>query len=191
MPSKDSARSTIKCIAQPWIRRQALPDSRRRELAISDSAREDGLGLVFRHAIRKTKQELLFRWIGANEYQAIDTLNAIVAGQREYFDQTHDKGVTREYAQKILSDPDAQDGLYWKVAPGAPESPIGPLVAEASQEGYRAKSGETTPFHGLLFQDIDQAGASRVGGAKNYIVDGKMTDGFAVLAYPASIGRRG
>lgn len=130
------------------------------------------------------KQELLFRRIGANEYQAIDTLNAIVAGQHEYFDQTHENGATKQYAQRILSDPGTQDGLYWKAAPGRPESPIGPLVAKASREGYGAKSGEAPPFHGYYFTILTRQGKDAPGGAKNYIVDGKMIDGFAVLAYP-------
>jgi hypothetical protein len=130
------------------------------------------------------KEELLFRRIGANERSAIGTLNAIVAGQREYYDQTHDSAATKEYAQKILSDEGTHDGLYWKVAAGERESPIGPLVAEASQEGY-GKNPRAKPVSGYYFKMLTRQGKEALGGAKNYVADGKMTGGFAVLAYPA------
>jgi len=130
------------------------------------------------------KQELLFRRIGENEISAIRILNAIVAGQHEYYDQTHDNGARKEYAQKILSDEPTHDGLYWKVAAGEPESPIGPLVAEASQEGY-GENPRGKPVHGYYFKMLTKQGKEAPGGAKSYVVDGKMTGGFAVLAYPA------
>jgi hypothetical protein len=133
------------------------------------------------------KEELLFRRIGGNERSAIATLNAIVAGQHEYYDQTHDNGVAKEYARKILSDQGTRDGLYWKAAAGEPESPIGPLVAQASKEGYRANpQGTPTPFHGYYFKILTKQGANVPGGAKDYVADAKMSNGFAVLAYPAT-----
>jgi hypothetical protein len=130
------------------------------------------------------KQELLLRRIGENEISAIRILNAIVAGQHEYYDQTHDTGATKEYAQKILSDEGTHDGLYWKVAADKPESPIGPLVAEASQEGY-GENPRGKPVHGYYFKMLTKQGKDAPAGAKSYVVDGKMTGGFAVLAYPA------
>jgi hypothetical protein len=133
------------------------------------------------------KEELLFRRIGRNERSAIATLNAIVAGQHEYYDQTHDNGVTKEYAQKILSDQGTHNGLYWKATAGEPESPIGPLVAQASQEGYRANpQGKPIPVWGYYFKLLTKQGKDAPGGAKDYVADGKMTNGFAVLAYPAT-----
>jgi hypothetical protein len=132
------------------------------------------------------KQELLFRRIGENEHNTIATLNAIVAGQREYFDQNHGKGATGEYAQKILSDQGTTDGLYWNTAAGEPESPIGPLVARASEEGYRASSqGKPIPVYGYYFKILTRQGKHAPGGGKDYVVDGQMRNGFAVLAYPA------
>ena len=131
------------------------------------------------------KQELLFRRVGENERSTIATLNAIVAGQHEYYDQTHDNGVTKQYARKIMSDGGTHDGLYWKIAAGEPESPIGPLVAEASQEGYRANAAKPVPVRGYYFKILTRQGKDTPGGAKDYVVDGKMTGGFAVLAYPA------
>jgi DUF2950 family protein len=130
------------------------------------------------------KEELLFRRIGENERSVIRTLNAIVAGQHEYHDRTHDSAATKEYAQKILSDAGTHDGLYWKVAAGERESPIGPLVAEASQEGY-GENPRGKPVHGYYLKMLTRQGRDALGGAKNYVANGKMTGGFAVLAYPA------
>jgi hypothetical protein len=133
---------------------------------------------------RYGKEELLVRRIGENELSAIRTLNAIVAGQHEYFDQIHDKGATKEYAQAILSDPDTHDGLYWKTSAGEPESPIGPLVAEASREGY-GENPRSKAVRGYYFKMLTKQGKDAPGGTKDYVADGKMTNGFAVLAYPA------
>ena len=132
------------------------------------------------------KQELIYRRIGRNERSTLATLNAIVAGQHEYYDQNPAKEASKVYARKILSDEGARDGLYWKTAPGEPDSPIGPLVAKASLEGYRRNpQGQPTPVHGYYFKMLTKQGADAPGGAKDYLVDGKMTGGFAVLAYPA------
>lgn len=132
------------------------------------------------------KQELIFRRIGRNERSTIATLNAIVAAQHEYYDQNLAKDAGKEYARKILSDEGTHDGLYWKTAPGEPDSPIGPLVAQASLEGYRnIPQGQKMPVRGYYFKMLTKQGANAPGGAKDYLVDGKMTSGFAVLAYPA------
>jgi len=132
------------------------------------------------------KQELIYRRIGRNERSTIGTLNAIVVGEHQYYDQNPSKDATKQYARKILSTEGMQDGLYWKTAPGEPDSPIGPLVAEASLEGYRnIKQGQRVPVRGYVFKMLTKQGADASGGAMDYIVDGKMTGGFAVLAYPA------
>ena len=130
------------------------------------------------------KKELLFRRIGGNEISAIRVLNAVVQGQHEYFDQKSGDGSTSQYAQKILSDEGKHDGLYWKIGANEKESPIGPLVADASKEGYGANS-RGNPFHGYYFKMLTAQGANEPGGARSYVVDGKMTGGFAVLAYQA------
>ena len=135
-------------------------------------------------SIRDTERRSFFRRIGENELSAIRTLDAIVAGQHEYFDQIHDKGATKEYAQRILSDPDTHDGLYWNTSAGERESPIGPLLAEASREGY-GENPRGKPVHGYYFKMLTKQGKDAPGGTKDYVVDGKMTNGFAVLAYPA------
>ena len=135
------------------------------------------------------KQEILTRRIGRNELAAMDVCAAVADAQKEYFSQTHD-GV-KQYAEKFISDEGKQNGLYWPPVEGQPRSPLGPLVAFASSEGFQAKPGSHQPFHGYFFQILEKQGSDAKGGAKNYIVNGKMTGGFAVLAHPAQYGDSG
>jgi len=133
-------------------------------------------------------KEILARRVGDNELSTADTLNAIVEAQTEYMSQTHDGSHERQYAQKFISDDGKQNGLYWKVADGQPESPLGPLAAYASAEGY---SDKTQPFHGYFYKILTKQGDKAPGGAKDYVVNGSMTKGFAILAYPADYGNSG
>lgn len=127
------------------------------------------------------KKEILYRRIGENEISTIRVCQELVAAEKEYRSTQHG-----EYAQKIFSDEGQHDGLYWKIAAGEPASPIGPLVASAVAEGYvKGKDGPPTPYHGYLYHILTRQGASGPGGAKNYIENGKMTEGFAFVAYPA------
>ncbi len=128
------------------------------------------------------KMEILYRRVGRNEISTIRTAQELVAAEREYA-ASHNG----EYAQKILSDPGQQNGLYWKVDNGQPQSPIGPLVASAVAEGYTDKKegAAATPYRGYLYGVLTQQGSRAPGGAKSYIVDGKMTGGFAFIAFPA------
>jgi hypothetical protein len=138
------------------------------------------------------KEELLYRRIGENESSALRILAAIVVAEHEYFGQTHDGDSINQYAQKFLSDPGKHNGLYWKVGNSEQESPIGPLVASASEEGYRVNpEGKPVPIHGYIFKILTKQGKNAPGGAKEYLVTGKMTEGFAVLAYPASYRESG
>jgi hypothetical protein len=130
------------------------------------------------------KEEILARRIGHDEIAAIDVCAVLADAQAEYFSQKHD-GV-KQYAQKFISDPGKQNGLYWESAEGQPRSPVGPLVAFATEEGYSIKSGPHQAFHGYLFRRLDKQGPEAKGGAKDYIVNGKMTAGFAYVAYPAT-----
>ena len=85
-----------------------------------------------------------------------------------------------------MSDTDKHNGLYWETVAGQPQSPMGPLIASAAAEGYkRDSSGAPIPFHGYYYRVLTGQGKNAPGGAKNYLVDGKMTNGFAFLAYPA------
>lgn len=131
------------------------------------------------------EQELLFRRIGANEIYTIDVLGNLVDAQKEYANQARGQSGVKQYAQRILSDKDQRDGLYWPVAQGQPESPIGPLIATAVSQGYtKGVNSQPTPFHGYIYRILTAQGKDAPGGAKSYLVKGKMTRGFAFLAYP-------
>jgi Protein of unknown function (DUF2950) len=128
------------------------------------------------------KQEILAQRIGGNEIAAIDVAAVMAEAQTEYFSQRHD-GI-KQYAQKFISDPGKQNGLYWESAAGQPRSPLGPLVAFATGEGYTIQPDNYKPFHGYFFRRLDKQGPDAKGGAREYIVNGKMTGGFAYIAYP-------
>jgi Protein of unknown function (DUF2950) len=131
------------------------------------------------------KKEMLYRRIGQNELYTIDVLRDLADAQREYNGEARDGGI-KQFAQKIQSDPGKRNGLYWPVAAGEPESPIGPLIADATEEGYKTGASAPIPFHGYYYRILTRQGPNASGGAQNYIHDGKMTKGFAILAYPAS-----
>jgi hypothetical protein len=136
------------------------------------------------------EREILYRRIGRNENDTIDTLGALVTAQKQYAGQTHDGDTVKQYAQKILSDEGKQNGLFWKTAAGEAQSPIGPLIAEATQQGYKAKEGPT-PFHGYIYRVLRSQGKSAPGGAMDYMTDNRMTRGFAFVAYPAEYRNSG
>jgi len=128
------------------------------------------------------KKEILYRRVGRNEISTIRVCEELVAAQEEYY-SAHNN----EYAQKILSDEGQQDGLYWKADNGQPQSPIGPLVAQAVAEGYTPghDGAPSTPYRGYFYRLLLRQGPSAPGGTKSYVIDGKMTGGFAFIAYPA------
>ncbi len=133
------------------------------------------------------KKEILYRRIGRNEISTIRVCQELVAAEKEYYSTQHD-----EYAQKIFSDEGQHNGLYWKAADGEPQSPIGPLVASAVAEGYaKRQDGAPTPYRGYYYRILTRQGKHNSGGAKSYIVNGKMTEGFAFVAYPAEYGSSG
>ncbi|HVA82058.1 MAG TPA: DUF2950 family protein, partial [Candidatus Binataceae bacterium] len=134
------------------------------------------------------RKEILFRRIGSDELKSIKVCKAIVAGEHAYYASLHDGNSAHQYSAKFRSTPGTQDGLYWPVKAGEkPQSPIGPLVADAALEGYQHHSGTPPhPFYGYIYRLLTEQGASAPGGAKSYIIDGKMTGGFALVAYPAS-----
>jgi len=138
------------------------------------------------------RQEIVARRIGGNELATVDALNAMADAQAEYFTQTHDGSHVRQYAQKFISDQGKQNGLYWKPADeNQPESPLGPLAAYASPEGYTGNAQAPQPFRGYFYRLLTKQGEGAHGGAKDYIVNGAMTGGFAILAYPADYGNSG
>ena len=130
------------------------------------------------------KQEILYRRIGDNELAAIEVCKGAVAAQRDYAAAGHDGLPAGIYAQRLVSEPRKQDGLYWEVNEGEIPSPAGPLLAQASSEGYSG-SQKGSPYHGYYYRMLKSQGASAKGGAKSYIVNGNMSGGFAFIAYPA------
>jgi hypothetical protein len=127
------------------------------------------------------KKEILYRRIGRNEMSTIRVCRELVTAEKEYHSRQHN-----EYAQKFFSDEGQHNGLYWKAAEGEPQSPIGPLVVAAVAEGYaKGQGGAPTPYRGYYYHILTGQRKNGPGGAKNYIVNGKMTEGFAFVAYPA------
>jgi hypothetical protein len=126
-------------------------------------------------------KEILYRRVGRNEMSTIRVCQELAAAQKEYYAEQHG-----EYARQIFSDEGQHNGLYWKAADGEPQSPIGPLVAMAVAEGYvKGQAGPPTPYRGYLYHVLTGQGKNAPGGAKSYIANGKMTEGFAFVAYPA------
>jgi hypothetical protein len=127
------------------------------------------------------KKEILYRRIGRNEMSTIRVCQELVAAQKEFSSTQHN-----EYAQKIFSDEGQHNGLYWKASAGEAASPIGPLVASAFANGHaKNQDGAPTPYRGYYYLILTRQGKNGPGGAKSYVVNGKMTEGFAFAAYPA------
>jgi hypothetical protein len=124
------------------------------------------------------KKEILYRRVGRNEMSSIRVCQELVAAEKEY-SAAHQN----EYAAKIFSDEGQHNGLYWKPAGGEPLSPVGPLVAAAVTETYATSA--PTPYRGYYYHILTRQGKNAPGGAKSYAVNGKMTGGFAFVAYPA------
>lgn len=131
-----------------------------------------------------SKAEILFRRIGRNELNAIEVCRELVSAQNEYYGEPHDGGV-KQFARRFLSDDGKHNGLYWKISEREPESPIGQLLALANSEDYATATAKPRPFHGYYYHILNRQGKHAPGGAKNYVVNGKMTGGFAFMAYPA------
>jgi hypothetical protein len=132
------------------------------------------------------RQEILYRRIGRNELAVIQTCHELVDAEKEYYAKPHDEEPGQQYAQKFHSDPGKHNGLYWMPAPGEDESPLGPLVASAADDGSTRESNQKPqPFQGYYFRLLTGQGANQRGGARSYIINGKMTGGFAFLAFPA------
>ncbi|HUK43143.1 MAG TPA: DUF2950 family protein [Candidatus Bathyarchaeia archaeon] len=133
--------------------------------------------------------ELQVRRIGRNELAAIDIMASLADAQEEYFNQAHEG--EKQYARKFISDPGKQNGLYWPEEPGKPKSPVGPLLAYATELGAQLKPSLHKPFHGYYFGILNTQGAFANGGLKDYMREGKMTRGFGFIAWPAEYGKSG
>ncbi len=138
------------------------------------------------------KDEILTRRVGRNELNTIQFCLTYVAAQREYAAKDRNGDGVLQFAQHFLSSKDKKDGLYWQTTSGEETSPLGPLVAQASEEGYSVKkTGNPRPYHGYYVKILMAQGNKAPGGEMNYIKDGKMVAGFGLLAYPARYGVSG
>jgi len=129
------------------------------------------------------KDEIVFRRIGSNEISAVYACRDLVDAQKQYFARPPGK-LPSQFAQKLVSDEGGHNGLYWHGASDEFDSPINPLIAYARQDLPTDQVGEHIPFNGYMFRILTSQGRHAPGGAKNYIVDGKMSAGFAFVAYP-------
>lgn len=159
---------------------------------------------------RAGAEEAINRRIGENEIAAINVCLAYVDAQREYVLRDRNNNGVMEYAQRLLSSPGKKDGLYWPTAAGEPQSPLGPLVGDARAQGYgkgargamkgsksskgaqsQSRRPDNGTYHGYRYKILTSQGPGARGGAYDYIVDGKMIGGFAMVAYPARYGASG
>ena len=139
------------------------------------------------------REEVTNRRVGRNELDTIQTLLAIVDAQREYAATDADGNGLHDYALRFISTPGRKDGLYWETKPGEPQSPLGPLAAKAQAKGYagKGKTGKPEPYNGYYFRLLTAQGGFAPGGKYDYLVNGKLFGGFAVVAYPAKYGVSG
>ncbi len=172
--------------------------SKTRELIIGGEAWPFPIPLVketggWRFDTAAGKEEILARRVGRNELSVIQICRTFSDAQKVYASVGHDGKPAGIYAQKVRSEAGKQDGLYWPTKVGEPLSPLGELAAQAAEEGYKVQEGNTgpRPFHGYLFRPLTAQGASAPGGAKSYLVDGDMTGGYALVAWPAEYGNSG
>jgi len=136
---------------------------------------------IFNSAVGRN--EVLNRRIGTNELDAIEICRGFVEAQQEYATEVHDDSGVHQYAQRIISTPGKQDGLYWKNADGSPGGSIGDKVAKAIEEGYSIEKGSA--YHGYYFKVLKGQGAAARLGKLDYVINGVMIGGFALIATPA------
>jgi hypothetical protein len=135
-------------------------------------------------------QEILFRRIGHNELDTLQSLLAYVDAQNDYAQITSASTGAATYAQRIISAPGKKDGLYWPTQSGEASSPLGDLMASATLQGYKVGGGRA-PYHGYYYKILTRQGPAAYGGAYDYVVRGNMIGGFALVAYPAAYRNSG
>jgi hypothetical protein len=149
-------------------------------------------GTRWRFDTQAGAQQIIDRRIGHHEAHAIRVCRAYVEAQLSYGTTHRTTDGRAVFAQRLASAPGRQDGLYWVPSAGEEESPLGPLLAlaDAGRHGT-ARTASPTPFHGYVFRVLTQQGAHAPGGAQDYVVDGQMTGGFALVAFPVAFGASG
>lgn len=172
------------------------PSADRRVLVIGDQAWPFPIPIVkagdrWRFATEQGIEELANRRIGGNERNAIYVLRAYIGAQRAYATRDRDGDSVLQYAQKVMSTPGKQDGLYWPADAAKDEeaSPFGPLIAEAAPYIKGKVAGD--PYRGYYFRILTQQGKTAAGGAYNYVINGRMIAGFGMIAYPAAYDESG
>jgi hypothetical protein len=139
------------------------------------------------------REEVLLRRIGQNELDVIDLLHGYVRAQALYRSQNPDGDGLPSFASAILSSAGRHDGLYWPSEPGQPESPIGDFMARAAADGYSVDGADVDPepYLGYYFRVLSKQGSNAPGGALDYMANGEMVAGHALLAFPAAYGDSG
>ncbi|MEW6250312.1 MAG: DUF2950 domain-containing protein [Planctomycetota bacterium] len=153
------------------------------------------------------KEEMLNRRIGENELRTLATCRGYVAAQRDYYADDWDGDGVIEYAQRLASTPGKKDGLYWESKDDEPLSPLGPLIAEAQSQGYFKTDAPATtqpaaqpatqpaagprPYHGYFYKIVTRQGERAPGGKYDYVINGHMVAGFALVAWPVEYGESG
>ncbi len=183
-----AAMQTLRVLQEP------SPD--RRILVIGAEAWPTPIPIVrsgdrWRFATEEGAQEIVNRRIGGDELHAIYVLRAYIGAQREYATRDRDGDGVLQYAQKLASTKGKHDGLYWPADAARDEepSPFGPLVAESA--AYVKGHVEGEPYRGYDFKILTRQGKNAPGGAYNYVINGHMIAGFAMVAYPAEYGNTG
>jgi hypothetical protein len=136
--------------------------------------------------VKAARDEIRMRQIGRNELESQQSVLAFYDAEREYATHDHNDDGIHEYAQKFISTPGKRDGLYWEAKEGEPESPLGPRFADVA-----APKGHDDGYHGYHYHILTSQGPSAPGGAYNYIVGGRMRNGFAAIAWPVRYGETG
>jgi Protein of unknown function (DUF2950) len=172
------------------------PDETTRTLAIGDDAWPFPIPVVkgktgWSFDTAAGEKEILSRRVGQNELDVIQVCIGYVEAQRDYLTRNPDGASVPHYADRLLSSPGKRDGLYWQSGPGEPESPMGPAVSGAIRQGYTLKRGANAPYHGYHFRLLTAQGPHAEGGALDYREGGKLTRGFALVAWPESYGKTG
>ncbi|MEW6037617.1 MAG: DUF2950 domain-containing protein [Pseudomonadota bacterium] len=150
-------------------------------------------GESWRFAAGQGREEIINRRVGRNELSTLGVINAYVEAQFEYAAADRDGDGVAEYAQRLGSTPGAFDGLYWDSEPDRPQSPLGPLVAEARAAGYQAQgtADKSAPYHGYYYRILTRQGSAAPGGKYDYVINGNMIAGFGLVAFPAQYGSSG
>ena len=152
---------------------------------------KDETGKAWVFDMETGKDEIINRRIGRNELTVIEVCKAICDAQREYAERDLG-GSVAEYARKFISDSGTTNGLYWPTAEGEQPSPLGEFVAQAQGQGYTATpTTQPRPYHGYFYRILTAQGTDAPGGALNYMINGKLIGGFAVVAWPAEYGNSG